>query len=98
MAEIKNEIMPVNYRCKYNSPGFYSWVGTTRGIPIRSLNRRTDDLERRLYLFRANKLESLAFGTPHWGDASLVCRSTARACIPHAAGAKLCRRLRLASR
>ena len=24
--------------------------------------------------FRANKLGALAFGTPHWGDASLVCR------------------------
>ena len=23
--------------------------------------------------FRANKLRSLAFGTPHWGDASFVC-------------------------
>ena len=39
----------------------------------RSLNRRTDALGRHLYSFRANKLESLAFGTPHWGDASLVC-------------------------
>ena len=40
---------------------------------IRSLNRRTDALERRLYSFHANKLRSLACGTPHWGDASFVC-------------------------
>ena len=40
---------------------------------IRSLNRRTDALERRLYSFHANKLRSLACATPHGGDASFVC-------------------------
>ena len=40
---------------------------------IRSLNRRTDALGRRLNSFHANKLRSLACGTPHWGDASFVC-------------------------
>ena len=46
-----------------------SWTRTN----VRSLNRRTDALEWRLYSFRANKLRSLAYGTPHRGDASFVC-------------------------
>ena len=39
----------------------------------RSLNRRQNALERRPGSFRANRLRALAFGTPHWGDASFVC-------------------------
>ena len=45
-----------------------SWVGS-----LRSLNLRTAALERRLYLFRANKRRSLAFGTPHRGVTPFVC-------------------------
>ncbi len=41
--------------------------------PTRSLNLRTAALERRLYLFRANKRRSLAFGTPHRGATPFVC-------------------------
>ena len=40
---------------------------------LRSLNRRLSRLERARCSFRANKLRSLAYGTPHWGDASFVC-------------------------
>ena len=46
--------------------------GDPGGIRFRSLNRRTDTLERCLCSFRANELRSLAFGTPHCGDASFV--------------------------
>ena len=40
---------------------------------FRSLNRRCSPLERARRSFRANKLRALAYGTPHWGDASFVC-------------------------
>ena len=40
---------------------------------FRSLNRRCPPLEQARRSFRANKLRSLAFGTPHCGDASFVC-------------------------
>ena len=40
---------------------------------FRSLNRRCPPLEQARRSFRANKLRSLAFGTPHCGAASLVC-------------------------
>ena len=53
----------------YNVPGSRSG-----GIRYRSLNRRCSRLERARRSFRANKLGSLAFGTPHWGNASLLCR------------------------
>ena len=40
---------------------------------FRSLNRRCSPLEQARRSFRANKLRSLAFDTPHYGDASFVC-------------------------
>ena len=63
--------------CRCFSNYARSWVGSTR-----SLNLHTAALERRLYLFRANKLRSLAFGTPHWGDASFVCPLRQRMPVP----------------
>ncbi len=45
-----------------------------RASLARNLNRRCSRLERARRSFRANKLGALAFGTPHRGDASLVCR------------------------
>ena len=48
------------------------FICTPGGIRFRSLNRRTDTLERCLCSFRANELSSFAFGTPHWGDIRIV--------------------------
>ena len=54
--------------------GYPGLSGRSGGIRYRSLNLHTGSLERTLCSFRANKLGALAFGTPHRGAASLVCR------------------------